>query len=207
MFGTSYKDIPPSTIFNSLHSELGARISTRASINTAHIQTIMTFAGGYLFATVAAKEISNHAIYLPYAISVIIPCISYYYIALYRHNDMHIGLLNLLFRKIEEEHGSTLSKEIRFYALDGFYQDSFRARRISHRAIYFLCLLSPILIVLDSLFRLLVEQLGNGERLICKTQTELYLSGGVFLFVVAVSLYNIKTLHDAQLYRDSLRSR
>lgn len=168
----------------------------------------MAFAGGYLAAKLTVPQ-SPQLTYLTYTISAIIPCISYYFIALYRHNDMHIGLLHLLFRKIEEEHADLLGNEVRFYAIDGFYKDSFDARKISHRAIYLLCLLSPMLIITDSAIAFFIT--GSNRFVEGITNVTAIKEFIVFLFalifVCSISLYNITLLRKAQEYRDSLQAR
>lgn len=139
--------IDEATLFSALQSELNARVSARAAINTSHIQTIIFFVGGY----VIVKNTTSASPWLPYMFSTIIPIISYYFVSLYRHNDLQIGLLNRSLRKLEQN--SSVQDDLRFFQVGSFSgSQSYEARSISHFAVMMLCLASPLLIFIDSLF-------------------------------------------------------
>ncbi|MBP2158411.1 MULTISPECIES: hypothetical protein [Asticcacaulis] len=138
--------IDEKTLFSGLQSELNSRVIARASINTAHIQTVVTFTAGYIAARASSNFDSSG--YLGYIVGAIIPMVSYYFISLYRHHDMQIGLLNRTLRRIEDS--SEISDMHRFFKVGGDSgAKSYKARNISNMAVIWLCFLSPVVIFLD----------------------------------------------------------
>ena len=151
---TKYKGIDQKTLFTALQAELNSRVIARVTINTAHLQTIIIFVAAFIAAKVAANSSTPLAAVTRYSyfITMIMPLISCYFVMLYKHNDMQIGLLNLCLRRIEEHSQDALAENIQFYKNNGCYEDSFRARTFSHGAVIGLCLFSPLLVVGDAGF-------------------------------------------------------
>lgn len=145
--------IDDKTLFGALHGELNTRISARAAISTAHLQTIVAFAAGFIVTKNVGFALAQPMANIALLICVMMPAISFYFIALYAHNDLQIGLLNQCLREIEERN-TTLPAEVRFYRKGGLYSASFEARWYSHSAVIMLAMLSPVLLIADLALRM-----------------------------------------------------
>ena len=173
------------TLFSSLQSELNARVIARASINSAHIQTILLFIGGYIISKYTTPTPAGPNFLAPFLICGIIPMISWYFISIYAHNDMQIGLLNRTLRRIEDVSG--IDDKLRFFKRESDSgSKSFHARQQSHFAVFMLCLVSPIIIFTDKLIYMI---LNKKTELILDHPTLIVISIVIFL-----SLINIITL-------------
>lgn len=175
------------TLFAALQGEMNSRITARAAINVAHLQVIMAFAGAYLVsAAVDAKGAGFAAV-----ISALIPLVSFYFVSLYSHNDIQIGLLNRTLRRIEDL--SDLPEQLRFLTVGAESGEaSYAARRISHRAVVLLCLTSPALVVASMVMRPWSGPLTDP------------LPWLALAFAVAISLANWLRLRRVQKKRDDL---
>lgn len=156
--------IDDKALFGALHGELNTRISARAAISTAHLQTIVAFAAGFIVTKNVDLALAQPMANIALLICVMMPAISFYFIALYAHNDLQIGLLNQCLREIEERN-TTLPPEIRFYRKGGLYSASYEARWYSHSAVIMLSMLSPVLLIADLALRM---KSANSEDLAVK---------------------------------------
>lgn len=143
------------TLFAGLHGELNSRVGARAAISTAHLQTIVAFAAGFLITKASGPTEGGPSQTAALALMIcgLMPAISYYFISLYAHNDLQIGLLNQCLRELEERN-LELPEVVRFYRMNGPYSASYDARGFSHAAVIMLAMLSPILITIDTLIRI-----------------------------------------------------
>lgn len=194
-------------VFAALQSELNSRISTRASINTAHLQTVVALVAGFIAARAVKGDCvgtSERIEFFSYYLAATIPFISVYFVSLYKHNDIQIGLLNLALKRIEARSWKTLPDSIRFYKVGGDFRASFEARKVSHRAVIGLCCVSPILVLGGSLGQSATE-LGTSFLLFLHSGHHNVRSEFWFLVLtMAVSMFNVATLVQLQSYRNDL---
>lgn len=136
------------TLFTSLQAELNSRVLSRVSINIGHMQTITAFSAGFIITRIAHGNYIN--IYAPHFFLLVIPFISYYFISLYIHNDLQIGFLNKYLNKIESH--SAIPVSLRFYDRNkSVGRMSFEARGVSSHAIKWMCVVSPVIFVIDTI--------------------------------------------------------
>lgn len=193
-------------MFQALQTELNARVQSRAAINTTHIQTIVALVVGYFVTRANTATASTDIPVLPYLIATLIPFVSYYFVGLYRHNDMQIGLLNKCLGRIEDQ-SARLEYANRFYRVGGDYAISWDARAHSHAALWWLCCASPILYVAELLIVTGVSIRGSPTLATAKAVVDQYFvswMGLAFLISGAVSVANLRSLEATQAFRDTL---
>lgn len=190
--------IDEKTVFSSLQTEINARVIARASINSFHFQVILAFASACITLKVAAEATPDNTKILLgnlfFIAGLIIPLASLYYISLYIHNDMQIGLLNKCMRKIEEK--SEISDDIKFYKIGGIYSQSFNARKWSHYAVLALSTTSPSITLIEQLYHLATH--GTSGWNYTSIQTIL------FVFAGAITIANVILLSRLQKFREDL---
>ena len=183
-------------LFSALHGELNARVIARTTINVAHLQSILIFSGGFILTDDSGLKLGGSGqSLLQYAFSSVIPLISFYFVSLYRHNELQIGTLTRHLRLIEST--GDIAEPLRFYpARSRGGIDSRAAWSISHRSIILLCCTSPALILLERAFDAIYEQPAVAQF---DGSTALF-----FGFSFLVSAANVHALMKLRRTRDPL---
>jgi len=196
--------------FSAAHSEINARISSRANLNIGHLAGVTSVTALYYTAMFAAAEHPNLGIqnYYP-LIAIAIPLISTYFVSLYVHNDIIIGLLGAFCAAIEaaEENEAQDCRLPRWFGggaaedQDVWLYEALAARKWADWSVIGLCAVSPCVVFVD-----VIEQFAaRGFDSFLPITEEGALHGVAFCTCVVISVWNIARLVGVYKERDAIK--